>query len=224
MQQRRNRPDHYDRFQNRFNAGTCQPTALAIETIPQPLAHGPQTLPPDALVALTHKIHDPRLQPVLLQLAPLIRHLPDEIGHVVARNRQHLLVVIPALAHDLGQFLRQRALVVVEDASGVLGPERRVAVRRRPAEVAGLDLGCVLVEGGVVARVFVQHGVEVCEVVEEVGVREMAAGEVAKEGGKAGCDGGGKEVGAVGGSEVVEGREEQAGCFLFRREAKELRV
>lgn len=79
-----------------------------------------------------------------------------------------------------------------------------------------MDLGCVLVEGGVVARVFVQHAVEVREVVEEVGVREVAAGQVAEEGGQAGCDGGGEEVGGVGGGEVVEGREEQAGCFLLR--------
>lgn len=112
-----------------FQRQTCHPQTLAIEAIPQPLPHGPQTLPPDALVALTHKIHDPRLQPVLLQLTPLIRHLPNQIRHVIARNRQHLLVVIPALAHDLRQFLRQSALVVVEDAPGVLGPEGRTAMR-----------------------------------------------------------------------------------------------
>jgi hypothetical protein len=200
------------------------PAALAVGIIPQPLAHRSQTLPPHTLVALAHEIHDPRLQPVFLQLAPLIRHLPDQIRHIIARNRQHLLVVVPALAHNLGQFLRQRALVVVEDAAGVLGPEGRAAVRGRPAQVAGLDLGRVLVEGGVVARVFVEHAVEVGEVVEEVRVREVAAGEVAEQGGQAGGDGGGEEVAAVGGGEVVEGREEEAGGFFFGREAEELCV
>ena len=78
-------------------------------------------------------------------------------------------------------------------------------MRRRPAQVAGLHFGRVLVEGRVVARVFVQHAVEVREVVEQVRVREVAAGEVGEESGEAGRDGGGEEVGAVGGREVVEG-------------------
>lgn len=90
--------------------------------------------------------------------------------------------------------------------------------------MAGLDFGRVLVEGRVVARKFFKHAVEIREVVEEVRVREVTAGEVAEEGRQASCDGGGEELVAVGGGEVVEGREEETGCFLLGRETQELRV
>lgn len=97
---------------------------------------------------------------------------------------------------------------------------------RRPAEVAGPDLGRVFVKGRLAAGVIVQQGGEGGEVVEEVGVGEVAAFEVREEGGEADGDGGGEEDGSVGGwgEEVEEGREKEAGGFFFGGEAEEVGV
>jgi len=83
-------------------------------------------------------------------------------------------------------------------------PEGGVAVRRRPAEVARVHLGRVFVEGGLRLGVFVEHLAEVLEVVEEVGVGQVAAAEVAEEGGETRHGGGWDQTGSVGGEEVVE--------------------
>lgn len=172
---------------------------LPIKAIPQPLAHGPQTLPPHAFVRLAHQLHNPPLQPQLLELAPLLRYLPNQTPHVIARDGQDLLVVIPTLAEDLRQQLGQLALVGVEDLAGVLAPEGGVAVGGAPAQVAALQLGGVFVKGRLGAGVVFEHGGEGGEVLEEVRVGEVAAFEVLEEGGEAGGYGEGEEGGAVGG-------------------------
>ena len=84
-----------------------------VKTIPQPLAHSSQTLPPHTLVFVGHQLHDPSLQPDLLQLAPVFRHLLDQPPNIIASNRQDLLVVLPCLSHDLGQLLGYLALILV---------------------------------------------------------------------------------------------------------------
>lgn len=44
----------------------ARPLPLVVKTIPQPLAHSPQTLPSYALILVLHERHHPRLQPKLL--------------------------------------------------------------------------------------------------------------------------------------------------------------
>ena len=92
--------------------------------------------------------------------------------------------------------------------------------------MAGLDLGGVGIKGCLRGGVF---GEEVCEggeVVEEVGVVEVASFEVREEGGEAGGDGGGEEEGAIRGrlEEVEESGEEEPGGLFFRGEPEELGV
>lgn len=106
---------------------------------------------------------------------------------------------------------------MLEDLAGVFAPEGGVAVGGAPAQVAAGEFGRVRVEGRLRAGVFVEDGGEGGEVVEEVGVGEVAAFEVLEEGGEAHGYGEREEGGAVGlgGEEVEEGGEEEAGGFFF---------
>lgn len=69
-----------------------------VECIPQPFTHGPQTLPAHRLVLVRHQLHHPRLQAQALQLHPPLRQLLDQVSHIIAPNRQYLLVIVPVLA------------------------------------------------------------------------------------------------------------------------------
>jgi hypothetical protein len=144
------------------------------------------------------------------------------VANIIARHGEHLLVVVPGLGHDLGQLAGQGGLVGLEDAARILVPEGGVAVRGRPAEVARVHLGRVFVKGGLRLGVFVEHGVEVLEVVEEVGVGQVAAAEVAEEGRETRHGGGGDQTASVGGEEVVERGEQEAAGFLFGGNSEEL--
>lgn len=198
--------------------------SLLIKAILQPPAQRPQALPPHILVGLGHELHDPRLEPQPLQLAPLLGHLAHQAANVVARNGQHRLVVVPRLRHNVGQLAQERAVLKLEDLARVLGPEHRVAVRRRPPQVSRVDLGHVLVERGLGLGVFLEQVPERAQVLAEVGVGELPGLEVLQEGGEAGEDGGREERVLVGGEEVQQGRDEEARGLFFWRQAEELCV
>lgn len=170
-----------------------------IKTISQPLTHRPQTLPSNLLVRIRHQRHHSGLDAQFLELAALVRTRLDEPADVVAGDGEDLLIVVPALAEDFREFLGNFGLVFRDDFGGVFAPEGGVAVRGRPAEVAGEDFGGVLVVGGLAAGVFGEHVCQGGEVVEEVLVAEMAGFEVGEEGGEADGYSGGEKGGAVGG-------------------------
>ena len=71
---------------------------LIFKTVPQPLPHSPQSLPPYPLILIRHKLHNPSLQADLLQLAPLLGHFFDQPAHIIASDRKHLLIILPLFA------------------------------------------------------------------------------------------------------------------------------
>lgn len=92
---------------------------------------------------------------------------------------------------------------MVEDATGVLGPEGRVAVRRRPPQVARLHLGHVLVERRLRLGVLLQRLLELVQVLEQVRVRQVAPADVLEHRREPGQDGRGEEAGRVRLEEVI---------------------
>ena len=113
---------------------------------------------------------------------------------------------------------------MLQNAPRVLRPEDGAPVRRRPAQVARVELADVLVKGGLGLGVLVEEVAQLGEVLAEVGVGELAGLEVLQERGEAGEDGDGEEGGLVLGEEVEEGGDEEAGGLFFGGEAQELRV
>lgn len=113
---------------------------------------------------------------------------------------------------------------MLKDLTRVLGPEDGVAVRRRPPQVARVELADVLVERGLGLGVLVEQLAQPVHVLAQVRVGELARLEVLEQGGEAGEDGGGQERVLVVNEEVEEGRDEEAGGFFFGGEAQELGV
>ncbi len=95
-------------------------------------------------------------------------------------------------------------------------------MRGTPAEAAGQDFGCVLVEGRLGRGIIGEHGCEVVQVFEEIFVGEVAGFEVSEEGGKADCCCNRQEGGPIlGGFEQIhEGGEEDASGLFFGRETE----
>ncbi len=202
----------------------CSTASFGVETVLQPAAEGAQALPADVLVGLLHELHDAGLEAELLELGAALGHLADEAADVVAGDGEHGLVAVPGAAHDIGQAAGHVAVLVVEDAAGVLGPEDGAAVRRRPAQVAAVHLGHVLVKRRLGRRVLVQHLAQRRQVLAQVLVRQVARRQVLQDRGQARQRRDGEEAGAVLAEEVEQRRDEEACRLLLRREAEELRI
>ena len=75
-------------------------------------------------------------------------------------------------------------MILIEDPPRVFSPEVGIAVRRCPPQVSVQDLGGILVEGGLGAGVVGEEIGEGFQIVEEVRVGDVAAGQVLKERGE----------------------------------------
>lgn len=192
--------------------------------IPEPLAHGVQTLPSHRFILISHEFHDSCLQAQALQLPATFWNLLHEVPYVVAGNSEHLLIVVPALGEDLDELLGQRAVGLLNDPSRILLPESQVLVGRRPAQVARLNLGGILVKRRLGLGVLLQHRRECSEILEQVGVGEVAAGQVGEQGGESNEDGDGEQSCPVCGAKAVQSCEEQTCGLFLRRETQELGV